>query len=63
MFNLSRYLTLHETLLSGNANDERGLFVVCHHREKCYDHKYCDSGDIMFSICYLTSCKYIFNKL
>ena len=57
------HVTLHETLLRGNAKDRWEILVVCHHREKCYDRKYCDSGHIMFSICYVTSRKYIFNKL
>ena len=36
---------------------------VCHNREKSSDHCYCDSEDIKFSICHLTSCDYIFKEL
>ena len=31
------------------------LLVVCHHPSKPFDHKHCDSGNIMFLIRYVTS--------
>ena len=36
------------------------LLAVCHHPDKSCDYKYCDSGDIMFLICHVTSLEHMF---
>ena len=41
----------------------RELLPICHHLDKSFDHKYYDSEDVMFLICYVTSCEYIFTAL
>ena len=37
--------------------------MVFHHSDKFGDHRYCDSGDTMFSICHLTSRDLMFKVL
>ena len=37
--------------------------MVCQHPDKSCDHKYCDSGEIMFLISHVASRKHIFNGL
>ena len=39
------------------------FFVVCHHPYKSFDHKLCDSGDIMFLIRHMTSREHRFKGL
>ena len=37
--------------------------AACHPRDRSCDHKHCDSGDIMFLICLMTSRQHVFNGL
>ena len=37
--------------------------MVTHHPDKFGDHKHCDSGDIMFLICYVTTCLKVYVNL
>ena len=39
------------------------LLTVCHHPDKSCDHKYCDSGDIVFLIRHITSRELMFKGL
>ena len=51
------------TLLRGHVNLWVGDLALCHHSDKSCDHKHCDSEDLMFPICHVTSCEYIFKGL
>ena len=37
--------------------------MLCHYADNSCDHKYCDSKDIMFLICRVTSCEPLFKGL
>ena len=39
------------------------LLAVCHHTDKSCDHNHCNSGDIMFLICHVTSREHMFKGL
>ena len=41
----------------------RELLAICYHPDESCEHKHCDSGDIMFSICHVTSREYMFKGL
>ena len=37
--------------------------MVCHDPDKFCDYYHCDSGDVMFLICHVTSRKHMFKEL
>ena len=39
------------------------FLAVCNQPDKSCDPKHCDSGDIMFLICHVTSCEHMFKRL
>ena len=50
----NRKLTSKDHVIKGSRAFMGGLVAICHHPDKCRNHRPCDSSDLMFSICNVT---------